>query len=568
LIDRLIVTRSQGESMLASLIVMEDARTCQLSKPDALPRRRRRGRGLLLFPALVLMLSGCGSLKNWYDNGFKVGPNYGRPTALVADAWLDAYDQRVRSELPNNPLWWEVFDDPRLSELVQSTYEQNLTLRSAGMRVLQARAMRGVAVGGLFPQSQEAFGSYRRDQLSTTTAGIGKLVGKGFPISRVYDTWTAGFDAYWELDIWGRFRRNIEAADAELDASIEDYDAVLIALLAETAATYVEYRTAQEQLDFARANVKTQEGSLKIAQDKFKGGVYSELDVTQPMTNLRTTEQLVPLFEARIRDANLRLCTLMGVPPRDLAPELGTGPIPAPGANVAVGVPADLLRRRPDVRAAERRVAAQSARIGVATADLFPHFGITGSIRVDAERFKDLFSQASTAGVISPGFAWDVLNYGRLINTVRTQDARFQDLAYQYQGLVLSANEEVESAINNFLNAQERLKSAEETVAASQRSVEIIQLQSEKGAVDMNRVFTLQRALVQDQDRLASTRGEVALYLIAVYKAIGGGWEIRQGGVPTVVAQMDQPVAVPAEVAPSPTEAVPSPTETLGTETE
>ena len=163
----------------------------------------------------------------------------------------------------------------------------------------------------------------------------------------MYSTWSTGFDAYWELDIWGRFRRNIEAADAELDASIEDYDAILVALLAETAATYVEYRTAQEQLDFARANVKTQEGSLKIAQDKFEGGVYSELDVTQPMTNLKTTEQLVPLFEARIRDANLRLCTLLGVPPRDLAPELGTGPIPVPGADVAVGVPADLLRRRP-----------------------------------------------------------------------------------------------------------------------------------------------------------------------------------------------------------------------------
>ena len=159
--------------MLASLTIMDDARTCQSSKLDALPQRWRRGRRLLLLPALVLMLSGCGSLTNWYHNGFKVGPEYGRPAAPVADAWLDAYDQRVRSELPNNPLWWEVFNDPRLSELVQSTYEQNLTLRAAGMRVLQARALRGVAVGGLFPQSQEAIGSYRRDQLSTTTAGIG-----------------------------------------------------------------------------------------------------------------------------------------------------------------------------------------------------------------------------------------------------------------------------------------------------------------------------------------------------------------------------------------------------------
>lgn len=546
--------------MSASLTVRDNVRPSQVAPAVPLPHRRRGGR-LVLSLALVVFASGCGSISNWYHNGFKVGPNYGRPAAPIADAWLDAYDQRVRSELPDNPQWWLVFDDPKLNELVQTMYDQNLTLRAAGMRVMQARAMRGVAVGGLFPQMQEGFGAYNRQQLSTTTAGIGKLIGEGLPINRQYDTWTAGFDAYWELDIWGKFRRNIEAADAELEASIEDYDAILVSLLAETAATYVEYRTAQEALGYARANVQTQEGSLKIAQDKFEGGVYSELDAKQALTNLKTTEQLVPATEARVRDANLRLCTLMGVPPRDLAPELGNGPIPVPSPDVALGVPADLLRRRPDVRAAERRVAAQSARIGVATADLFPHFGITGSIRVDSERFKDLFSQASSAGIINPGFAWDVLNYGRLISTVRAQDARFQELAYQYQQLVLSANAEVESAINNFLNAQEQLKAAEEAVAASMRSVEIIELQSEKGAVDMNRVFTLQRALVQDQERLAATRGKVALYLIAAYKAIGGGWEIRTGG--GTLAATVPPMAEPAEAAPLPTDTVPTPAGTM-----
>ena len=554
--------------MLASLNITDDAQVFRTPQRNASPRRWRRGCRLLWLPALVLMLSGCGSLKNWYHNGFKVGPNYGRPAAPVADAWLDAYDQRVRSELPNNPRWWEVFNDPTLNELIQSTYDQNLSLRAAGMRVMQARALRGVAVGGLFPQLQEGFGSYNRQQLSVTTAGLGRLVGAGLPISRQFDTWTAGFDAYWELDIWGKFRRNIEAADAELDASIEDYDAILVSLLAETAATYVEYRTAQLQLDYALANVKTQQGSLKIAVDKFEGGVYSELDAKQALTNLKTTEQLVPATEARVRDANLRLCTLLGTPPRDLSAELGTGPIPVPSVDVVVGVPADLLRRRPDVRAAERRVAAQSARIGVAAADLFPHFGITGTIRLDSERFKDLFSQASSAGIINPGFAWDILNYGRLINNVRANDARFQELAYQYQGLVLSANAEVESAINNFLNAQERLKSSEEAVGASERSVEIIELQSEKGAVDMNRVFILQRALVQDQERSAATRGEVALYLIATYKAIGGGWEIRNGGPMPTVAAAEQPVAAPAEAAPTPNETVPAPAEEMDTTTE
>lgn len=504
-------------------------RRLRVCRNRTITARRRAPAQLLVLAALAVAFSGCGTLKNWHANGFKVGPNYARPAAPIADAWIDQYDERVRSECPSYPLWWEVFNDPHLNTLVQSTYAQNLSLRSAGARVLQAQALRGVAVGGLFPQSQQAFGSYRRDQLSTTTAGIGRLVGQGALISRQYDTWTAGFDAFWELDIWGKFRRNIEAADAELDASIEDYDAILVTLIGETAAAYVEYRAAQQQLDFARANVQAQQGSYSLAESKFQAGASGELDVVQALANLRTTEQLIPVFEARMRDANIRLCTLMGIPPRDLSPELGFGDIPAPPPDVAVGVPADLLRRRPDVRAAERRVAAQSARIGVASADLFPHFGISGAIRVDAERFKDLFEQASTAGFINPGFSWDILNYGRLINTVHAQDARFQDLVYQYQERVLSANAEVESAINNFLNAQEQLRASEEAVAATVRSVELVQLQYAQGVTDMNRVFTLQRALVLDQDLLAQTRGQVALYLIAVYKALGGGWEVRYG---------------------------------------
>ncbi len=550
------------------------------ARTDARPVNRpvggrwREGLALLSLSTVLLVLGGCGPLKNWHHNGFKVGPNYGRPAAPVADAWIDAYDQRVRSELPAYPAWWEVFNDPRLNELAQSTYEQNLSLRAAGMRVLEARALRGIAVGGLFPQSQDAFGYYRRDQLSTTTAGIGRLIGQNpnFPIYRIQNTWSTGLEAGWELDVWGRFRRSIEAADADLDASIEDYDAVLVALLAEAASAYVDLRTAQQQLAYARDNVETQKGSLTIAETKFEQGAANELDAKQALANLKNTEQLVPAFEARIRDANLRLCVLLGIAPRDLTPELGDGPIPVAPPDAAVGVPADLLRRRPDVRAAERRVAAQSARIGVATADLFPHFSITGAIRVDSERFEKLFSQASTAGFIAPGFNWDVLNYGRLINNVRLQDARFQELAYEYQQTVLQANAEVETAINNFLNAQERLKAAEEAVAASQRSVEIVELQYREGVADFNRVYNLQRLLVQDQDRFAANKGDVALYLIAAYKAIGGGWEIRNGYAAGAAAlepatATAEPTPAAAETDPAPAETAPSPEQALGPET-
>ena len=525
----------------------------------AMPRRRQRefssaggdarfASRICLLAVALLVVSGCAPLKNWVRNGFKVGPNYGRPAASVADDWIDTDDQRVRTELPDNPMWWEAFDDPTLNELVQSVYEQNLTLRAAGMRVLQARAMRGVAVGGLFPQTQEAFGSYQRNQISASTSGLGQLIGKGFPIARVFDNWSTGIDAYWEFDIWGKFRRNIEAADADLDASIEDYDAILVSLLGETAATYVELRTAQQQLAFAESNVEIQIGSLRIAQARFEGGAENELDYRQALSNLKNTEQLVPQFEARVRDANLRLCTLLGIPPRDLTAEIGRGGIPSAAPDVAVGIPADLLRRRPDIRAAERRVAAQSARIGVATADLFPHFSITGSMRVDSERFKDLFSQASTAGIVSPAFNWDLLHYGRLVNNIRLQDARFQQVAMEYQQSVLLANAEVETGINNFLKAQQRLKAAEEAVAASERAVELARVRFDAGKDSFNRVFVTQIFLVQDQDRLAQSRGNVALSLIAIYKAMGGGWEIRNGYSPAVVS---------AEMLPTPADAVP-----------
>lgn len=498
--------------------------------------------------SLVVMsvaLSGCGSLKNWAHNGLKVGPEYGRPAAPVSDAWIESYDEKVATELPPNPMWWEVFDDPIINQLVQSVYDQNLTLRAAGMRVMTARAQRGVAVGGLFPQRQSHFGQYRRDQISATTNGLGQLIGTGFPINREFDTWTTGFDLAWELDIWGKFRRAIEAADANLDASIEDYDAVLVSLIAETAATYIELRTAQQRLAYARANVKIQQGSLDIVEAKEDAGAVTYLDVTQAIATLKNTEQLVPLYEAEVRDANNRLCILLGVPPRDLTPELGLESIPTAPPEVAVGIPADLLRRRPDVRAAERRVAAQCALIGVAAADLFPHFSISGALQLNSQRFKDLFSGLSTAGYVAPGFNWDILNYGRLINSVRAEEAAFQDLAYQYQQSVLNANAEAETAIYAFLRAQERLIATREAVEASQESLKIVTEQYNGGLTDYNRVFNVQLLLVQDQDRYARTQGDVALALVAIYRALGGGWEIRNGYLPAAGLDLDE-VPVPA----------------------
>jgi NodT family efflux transporter outer membrane factor (OMF) lipoprotein len=308
-----------------------------------------------------------------------------------------------------------------LDGLMEQTYQQNLSVKSAGLRVLQARYLRSIAVGGLFPQQQEVNGSFTQSGFSENTVNS--------PPDKWYSTGALGFAAAWELDFWGKFRRNIESADASLDATVEDYDEVLISLLSETASTYIELRTAQQQLHYAQDNAKIQQQSLEYAQVRYQSGAVTELDVTQAQTVLSNTQQSIPFYESQVRSANNSLCVLLGIPTRDLTPELGPDPIPTPPADLAVGVPANLLRRRPDVRAAERQVAAQSAAIGAATADLLPHFSIVGSIALQSENFSDRFKSSSTGGAISPGFNWDVLNYGRLINNVNLQDASFQQLA-------------------------------------------------------------------------------------------------------------------------------------------
>ena len=408
---------------------------------------------------LFVLASGCaytGSVRDYFHNGLKVGPAYCKPDAPVADVWLDEYDERVSSELPTYGGWWNTFNDPQMSAIIEDMYRQNLTLKEAGLRVLQTRYQRQIAVGSFFPQAQSAFGEYTHTQISVNTVPTNQAPAILAP-KRAFNQGATGLEMLWELDVWGKFRRNIEAADASLNASVEEYDAILVALLAETAATYVDLRTFQERLRYANENVIKLQRSLEITNNRRRGGATTELDPVQAQLILSNTEQLVPLFENQIRLANNRLCVLLGIPPRDLTAELGDGSIPTAPPTVAVGIPANLLRRRPDVRAAERQVAAQSARIGVAAADLLPHVSVAGVIQAQSEKLSDLFVQASTAGTVATGFSWDILNYGRLANNVNLQDARFQELAVKYQRTVLRANEEAENAINSFLKSQDRL---------------------------------------------------------------------------------------------------------------
>jgi NodT family efflux transporter outer membrane factor (OMF) lipoprotein len=499
---------------------------------------------------VLLILTGCTSWRDYVRNGFKVGPNYCPPAAAVADSWIDAANPNVSSCPPQDAAWWQTFDDPVLDSLVQTAYRQNLTLRIAALRIIEARAQRAIVAGELFPQSQDAFGAYSRNQLSKNSPNTAPTVN--------FDEWTAGTSLAWELDFWGQFRRALESADARLDASIYNYDDVLVLLLSEVAGNYVSLRTAEKRIDYARENVDAQAKSMNLASLKFQAGATTRLDVTQGQSNLSQVQASIPPFEAARRQAANRLCILMGIPPWELEQSLGRRDIPAASPTVAVGVPADLLRRRPDIRRAERDAAAQCAQIGVATAELYPHFSITGTIFFDAANFRDLFDANSLAGSVGPSFRWNVLNYGRLANNIRVQDARFQQLVVHYQNLVLQANEEAENALIGFLKTQQQVQYLTTSTQAAEQSLGLVRDQYDAGKTDFNRVLNVEQLLVQQQDQLAVARGNVAQNLVLLYKALGGGWQIRLAAPAAPPEPSPAPIGEP-DSAPAPAEPIPSP---------
>lgn len=461
--------------------------------------------------------------------GCAVGPDFARPEAAVAEKWLEADDPRITTEAVDYSTWWKIFDDPVLNSLVDTAYQQNLPLQIAGIRILEARAQLGIAVGNQFPQLQQARGSVSHVELSENTPNLLPLLDDSF---RDVDV---GFDAAWELDIWGRFRRGVEAADAGLLASIASYDDVLVSLTAEVANAYVLIRTFEERLKLARGNVDIQQESLRITQVRFRYGATTELDVQQAKTLLFNTQALIPTLETSLRQAQNGLSILLGMPPSDLADVLGgPGVIPAAPPEVAVGIPAELLRRRPDIRRAELQAAAQSAQIGIAKADLYPSFSLSGSIGLRSSdtlgsELVDLFNGESFTAFAGPSFRWNILNYGRIKNNVRVQDARFQQFAIDYQNTVLRAAQEVEDALVGFLRAQAQAEFLSNSVDAARRAVDLALVQYRAGTAVYTRVLDTQEALVSQQDAYTATRGAITRNLIAMYKALGGGWQIRRG---------------------------------------
>ncbi len=509
---------------------------------------------LALTSVMLLFLSGCTSFHDYVRNGYKVGPQYTRPPAPVAPTWIDATDTRVRSEEADISSWWGVFNDPQLNDLVQTAYRQNLTLKEAGFRVLESRAELGISIGMLFPQTQVMNGSADSHGVSTNVAN------RVATPTQWFGQWNYGFNIGWELDFWGRFRRAIEAREDTLNSSVENYDDVIVTLIGDVANTYVQIRILQQQIAYAKQMLGLQREGLEIAVAKFKGGQVSKIDPDQGQSDVATTEALIEQLQIPLRQATNRLCILMGMPPEDLIKMLGDKPIPTAPPEAAIGIPGDLLRRRPDIRKAERLAAAQSAMIGVATADFYPQISLNASLGWSAQQLKDLFASHSFREVAGPGFNWPILNYGRILNNVRAQDAKFQELVVNYQSTVLKAAEEVENGLVTFLRAQTRTRAAKASADAEMSAFKEAVAQYKGGLVDYNRVVLIQERLVERLQTLAESQGQIAQGLIQVYRALGGGWQIRCGpgeqvppGPAPVVEPIDEtPKGDPKDPAPIP----------------
>lgn len=473
-------------------------------------------------PALMVLLCLAASL------GCAVGPDFKPPDMPVPAGWagpppLPAVTP-AEKDLAN---WWTVFDDNMLASLIQQAVESNLDLKFAEARIRQARAVRGIAQSFLGP-TVDATGSYQRSEASVSpTTGTGR--NSDNTVSVTTNQYFAGFDAAWELDIFGGVRRSIEAADADLQASVEARRDVLVTLTAEVARNYIDLRAFQQRISIARQNLEAQKHSAKLTRQRFEAGLASGLDVANAEAQVATTAAVIPLLEASARQTIYSLGVLLGRPPAALVQELAPAlAIPTAPPSAPMGVPSELLRRRPDIRQAEAGVHAATARIGVAEADLYPRFTITGSIGVKASDFGSWLDWSSRLWSIGPGVTWRVFDMGRIRSDIAQQEALQDQSLIAYQKTVLTALQEVEGALISLDKEQEHRNALVDAVAFNQKAVDLsIKLYTE-GQTDFLNVLQAQRALFLTQDALAQSTQTISTNLVALYKALGGGWDVQE----------------------------------------
>ena len=451
-----------------------------------------------------------------------VGPDYEQPETQVPDAWHTVATEGLQEGEATLQTWWRVFDDELLDDLVMRSAGGNLSLREAMWRVEEARALRGVVAGAKKPQVGFS-GDASRAQPSDNGLAGDFAPPEGFEAGNLF---SLGLGAVWEIDVFGRIRRQVEAADATAEASIEAYRDVLVSLYAETALAYVTVRTSQERLRISHQNVEAQEGTLQLTKDRFSAGLVSALDVAQAESNLANTYSLIPVIERDLNEALNRLAVLLGERPGALHQELAAEvSIPHEPDEVTTGLPVELLRQRPDVRQAERLLAAQTARIGVATADLYPTFGLSGFFGVEAISGGDLLSGDSLTWNLGLPVRWNIFAGGSIRSQIRVEESRTNQLLASYEQTVLLALEEAENAMVAYAKEVERRERLTQSVDATQRSLDLVLTQYTAGITDFQNVLDTQRTLLLREDELAVAEGFVIGNLVRLYRALGGGWD-------------------------------------------
>jgi NodT family efflux transporter outer membrane factor (OMF) lipoprotein len=507
--------------------------------------------------AYCLLLSGC-----------RVGPDYHPPEQPMPAAWRPATRPSTQpTTLPSVPTtqaapvtdWWHTFRDPDLDWLIDHAVQSNLDLQLAEARVREARYERAVVAGQTSP-ALAANTSYTHLRISknglplptgsgggntqlstgqisaasssggsTDAASTGSEKSGGLGIGPDIDLYQVGFDATWELDVFGRFRREVETANDLLQAGIESRRDVLVTLMAEVARNYIELRGEQTQLKIARDNLASQKQSLDLTQQRRQAGLTNDLDVARAESQVALTASEAPRLIAQIEQSRHRLAVLLGMDPAALSQRLSqSAAIPDPPEIVPVGLPSELLRRRPDIRQAERQLAAATARVGVATSDLYPRFSLTGSFGLQSERPKDLLDWDSHFYNIGPAVNWPIFQGNRVRSNIKVQDARRRQALIQYHQAVLTALRETDDALSAFTHEQLRRKQLEKSLTAEKHAVSVAQQLYSQGLTDFLSVLDAQRSLFSIQQTLAQSDQAVSTDLVALYKALGGGWEFLE----------------------------------------
>jgi NodT family efflux transporter outer membrane factor (OMF) lipoprotein len=449
---------------------------------------------------IILSLTAC----------ITVGPDYRPPAADIPEKWQTGLSEKLSPGTDPATLvsWWNSFDDPVLGDLIKRAVANNLSLKEAFTRLNEARLRRGITRADQYPTVSSSASASR----SHSSKGSNEM-------------YQAGIDSSWEIDLFGGIRRSIEASDADLESANASLNDVLVSLTAEVATNYVNLRLYQAEMDVTISNLKAQEETYEIVSWRFRAGLVTELDLKKSEYTLEQTRSQIPALQSRIDQAQNRIAVLLGVNPGMMKEELSkVKPVPVLKEAIKTGIPADLLRQRPDLKKAERDLAAQTARIGAAVSDLYPKITLSGSIKVNSSSIGSLIDSGSLTSSIGPSISWPVFRAGAIKKNIEIQSTMAERSLIQYKSLVLSAVEEVENALASCMYEKMKEASLKKALDAATMAFDLSKMQYSSGLVDFQVLLEAQRTLLSLQDQVTQNEGQIILNFITLYKTLGGGW--------------------------------------------